>query len=360
MTQKFQTGALLDYRTDEEKAKDWTVEELGLVAGAPASVWVEKKIEDVKRYSPRNQGMSLSCVANGIAIALEANEKLESGVTRVFSHRDIYARRVNKPYGGMMLEDALKIMREGAAFEGQVPSMGLSETPINAAYDVTTQIKQTRATYAAGASAVIKAPHIDTVTQLLDQKFTLTAFWFFDGNYDYQEWWNRRATIINPNLGLYDANALHHQAHLVDYGLWNGERVIFAQDSAGVGTGNGEFGDIRIIPLDFFLKRMYALGHGIDKKNLDYTVSEKPKGKLTRSLKEGMDGEDVRFLQKVLVYEGCMELKNPTIHFRGATLKGVKNLQAKYKDQILKPAGLKLPTGFVGENTIRFINQKYA
>lgn len=355
--EQIKTGALLDLRTEDEKSMDWQHDEL--FAGALPVVWKEKTFADVKRYSPRNQYMSLSCVANGGAIMLESAEKKETGKTIVFSHKDLYIRRANKPYGGMNLPDILKLLVQGGAYESQVPSMGLSETPINEEYPVTNDIKQARATHAQDAYVYV-ARDADSVARVLEMGYPLIAFWYFSEANSYYEWWTNIARIVSNSLGLYDKDALHHQASIVDYGMMNGVKGFFEQDSAGVGTGAGEHKDLRFVPIDFFNIRNYGLAYTIDKKNLDFSQPEKPKYKFTRSLKVGMDGDDVKELQKILVYENCMKLNSPTIHFRGATLAGVKALQLKYKDEILTPVGLKLPTGFVGAQTLKFLNAKYS
>ena len=358
---KIFTGALIDSRLDEEKEKDFEHEEL---FAAGAIVWKEKAFNEVKRYTPRNQSMSLSCVANGGAITLEAAELLETGKVVVFSHKDIYIRRANKPWGGMGMDDLMRILREGAAYESQVPSNGLTETPINQQYPITNEITQARARHAQKASVTIKTKSMDSVAQALEMGIPVVSFWFFSAYNDYQEYWNSRPQVIDPTLPLYDPKddnrVLHHQSIIVDYGTMNGVKGFFVQDSAGVGTGAGEHGDLRFIDANFFVVRNYALAYGVDKANLDFDQPEKPHYRFTRSLKVGMDGDDVKELQRVLVYEGCMILKDLTTHFRGATLKGVKNLQEKYKDQILTPVGLKAPTGFVGAMTLKFLNEKYA
>jgi hypothetical protein len=354
----FTTGALLDYRTLDERQKDWKHEEL--FAGGTTIKWIEKNPDQIKRYSPRNQGSSLSCVANGGAIYLEAAEMSESGNQTVFSHKDIYIRRYNKPGGGMAMHDLFKILKEGGAYESQVPSMNLGETPINQEYTITNEMRQTRATHAAGASITFDKLSIDSIASVIESGTPVICFWYFSSSLAYQEWWRQQPQVVNRSLGLYDADALHHQAIAIDYTMIDGKKYLYIQDSAGVGTGMHKHADIRLVSEDFIKSRLYAAGYAIDKKNLDFAEPTKPKYKFTRSLKYGMVGDDVMALQKILVYEKCLVLKTPTRNFLGATLGGVKKFQEKYAKDILAPVGLKIGTGFVGEMTLKKLNQLYS
>lgn len=80
-----------------------------------------------------------------------------------------------------------------------------------------------------------------------------------------------------------------------------------------------------------------------------------------RNLKEGDTGYDVMMLQKVLQIEvpEVFNLKNVTSYYGIRTKAGVYALQAKYKKEILEPAGVDSPTGNFGEFTRAFINKKY-
>ncbi|MDB5258098.1 MAG: hypothetical protein JWM14_2793, partial [Chitinophagaceae bacterium] len=85
----------------------------------------------------------------------------------------------------------------------------------------------------------------------------------------------------------------------------------------------------------------------------------KPKYFNTKVLKVGSKGKEVTMLQEVLIFEGLLNIKKATDYFGGLTRVAVIKLQEKYKDQILKPAGLKVGTGIVSTLTNLWLNKNY-
>lgn len=81
-----------------------------------------------------------------------------------------------------------------------------------------------------------------------------------------------------------------------------------------------------------------------------------------QKLSKGMHGDDVKALQTVLIMEECLKL-DPSIglgYFGDMTFAAVIKLQEKYFDQILKPVNLTSGTGYVGTQTLKFLNSKYS
>ncbi len=78
-----------------------------------------------------------------------------------------------------------------------------------------------------------------------------------------------------------------------------------------------------------------------------------------RNLRVGMRGEDVRSLQIILNGDpatrvtllGAGSPGNETDYFGPATKRALINFQEKYREEVLKPAGLTSGTGFFGEKT---------
>ncbi len=82
---------------------------------------------------------------------------------------------------------------------------------------------------------------------------------------------------------------------------------------------------------------------------------------LATSLRFGMTSQDVVFLQKVLNFSADTQVAltgagspgHESTYFGAKTLSAVKRFQAKYSDEVLVPAGLSAPTGFVGAMTLK-------
>ena len=80
----------------------------------------------------------------------------------------------------------------------------------------------------------------------------------------------------------------------------------------------------------------------------------------TKTLKKGDKGADVVALQHVLKIEQCFpEGQGFTGNFGDITFAGVVALQQKYASEILTPVGLKYGSGFVGGQTLKWLNKHY-
>ena len=97
---------------------------------------------------------------------------------------------------------------------------------------------------------------------------------------------------------------------------------------------------------------------------LRVTVAEAPfvnnfRYTFAKALGVGAKGSDVVALQHVLKLEGCFDYPTFTGYYGEITRAGVKKLQEKYADQILKPLGMTFGTGYFGSSTIKWVNGKY-
>ena len=85
-----------------------------------------------------------------------------------------------------------------------------------------------------------------------------------------------------------------------------------------------------------------------------------------RSLKVGMEGEDVKCLQVMLNREleeplaesGPGSPGNETSYFGSITKRGVKRFQERYQQDVLAPHGLQQGTGYVGRTTRQKLNER--
>lgn len=86
-----------------------------------------------------------------------------------------------------------------------------------------------------------------------------------------------------------------------------------------------------------------------------------------RDLFFGISGSDVFDLQKILNQDSETQIStsgdgspgNETTYFGILTKNAVEKFQIKYSDYVLKPAGLALPTGYIGQYTRDFLNIRF-
>ncbi len=346
------TGVILDPRDDYEKSKDYLHEEVA--SGEVKPVWEERPFK-ARYYSPYNQASSLSCVAGGGAVTLEYF------YGDFMSRKDIYIRRVNYPSGGMFLNDVFEICMKGVSTDAYVPSQALGEVSMNTRYPITSDIIKSRAAHPLKAFFNIKnCNDIDTLASILQDKNAtpIVAFWYFDEAGT--EWWRPEPTVKFNFTGYTDPRVTRHQVVLVDAVLVDGKKYIVGQDTAGVGSGYGADGNLRLISEEMISKRLYAAGYGVaDVKPIDTSLDPRPKYKNNSNLEVGSTGPAVVMLQNILIYEGFLKIKKPTGVFAGLTRAAVIKLQEKYAKDILTPVGLKKGTGYVGSSTNKFLNNLY-
>lgn len=344
------TGVLLDNRDEFEKSKDHLHEEIAM--GFTPHVWEERPAKP-RYYFAYSQSSSLSCMAGGGAIIIDFFDG------DIISRKDIYNPRVNYPGGGMILYDLLSIIRRGACTEDLVPSQNLGESKMNDRYPITQAIIKSRSKKRVGQTFIIENRDIDTIASIISTS-PVIALWYFDENGD--EWWNPYPKVKYDFKSYVDKGVTRHQVVIVDAILIDGKKYLVGQDTAGIGTGAGQDSNLRYISEDMVNKRLYSAGYAVDDDS-DIIKPEpiiKPVYANLKPLQVNSKGKEVEMLQSVLIYEGILKIKAPTGVFGGLTRKAVIALQEKYTTEILKPAGLKKGTGYVGTLTNVFLNKKYS
>lgn len=122
---KVNTGVLPDNRTDYEKSKDFTADEVLPTSGINTG----NLPTNPRIFLLRNQANSGSCVAQSIA---KTFEMLDEKTELAYSATPIYSKRINRPQGGMIGADALQIaVKQGTSYENNIPSQMMSDSQID-------------------------------------------------------------------------------------------------------------------------------------------------------------------------------------------------------------------------------------
>ncbi len=341
------TGALDDPRPYEEKVKDYQAEEVA--AFAPIA-WREKPQSEWRKFPIFDQDGSSSCVAQAIAKSLGINNFLEENEFTLFSARDIYARRKNKPSGGMWGQDACDIARNfGSTLNALMNGQQLGEPEMNRDDDRKPSYEIIGKVYRAKNWFLLPFD-IEKIASIIAEGKSVTLFF----RWDYNEW-DQEAPIILPN----SSKSSHHAVTGVDYTLYQGKKAIVIDDSWGKNRGiNGQ----RVITEEWFNPahgRITWASYFDDLSNLAILNAqiEKPKYQFTRVMTVGSRGLDVSQLQRCLGYlkdaEGYLFplSQEPTGYYGGIT----RNTVARY--QAMKGLSQK---GSVDQATLAVLNQDFA
>lgn len=356
---QFISGALVDIRPIDRKLKDFKFEEV--VSSPNSVVWTEKKPEQYRKFPIFNQGTSGSCVMQTQCKEMGVMRYLTDGVYVHFSVADGYQRRMNKPWSGMLADDARRIASQGITLEALVPSQGKSDKELDSV-----KIEQ----YKREVGAVFKVPNfltdpvgdIDAVASIIQTTGKAVMVWF----YFTKDEWTYRPTIKDPNLNR--DSALRHSVAAVDYTLVDGKKCLVIEDSWGLSAGvNGQ----RIIDEDFYRVRNYYAGHLVKFRfsdqttnlpELQFSASQKPVWSFTQVLEftpEVSYNVDVLNLQKILQYEGIFPSNvQPSGYYGAITAKSVLIWQKKNRvasDDELNRLGGRV----VGPKTIEMLNKLY-
>jgi len=256
-------GVVQDPRTDDKKNLDYKHSDL---AGAVFTTWKEKEPSEWKKYTPRYQIGSLSCVGQSCAKAFEI---LGYGVE---SAHPIYRSRSNYPSGGMWQADAGNICRNlGTTKESLDPSQNLGEIAMNLACDAvrTSKIE---------SYVFVNSKDIEQVAQAIETWGHCILTFHANSN----EW---KAV---PEYNGKDIN-FGHAVVAVDYFLYKDKKALLIEDSARNSTTLDKIQQ-RIITEDYLGARCSSAMYFTPKPVV-------PSFAFTKTLKFGSVGHDVKMLQ---------------------------------------------------------------
>ncbi len=320
-----------DTRTPEEKAKDYPHQEfLGGAITTPA--WIDNKPLVV--LSLRKQITSSSCGAQSLAKALEA---FNGGI--VMSATPPYHFRSNFPNEGMFIQNIGEVGKNAkTTTEALCPSQFMTEEQMNAA-----PIPDLRPY---GISAYYPLPiDMDLIAAALEKGHAV----IFGIGSNGEEW--QQIPAYNGNKPTFSHFVVSHSKN---YLLHNGEKSAAIDDSCNAFStidGKGQ----RILTESFLRQRCWAILAVVP----DVTV-EKPKHIFNVNMVYGDKGDEVKALQECLIDQGLLKNGLNTGYFGTFTLRAVMAFQLKYKDDILKPAGLSQANGKVLTYTRKKLNELYS
>lgn len=342
---EFISGALLDTRTSEQKAKDFQQREI--LASAAQVQWTEKPQNTWRKFPIFDQNGSGSCVAQTQAKELGIMRYLTDGVYVHFSATDGYQRRVNKPSPGMQADDARRIAKEGMTLEALSPSQGMTDAQMDGAI-VEPYKRQVGAVFSVPNYLSLPNGDINAVASTIQATGKGVMIFVY---FKYDEWTNK-PVIIHSDLAVGDADALRHAIPVVDFTLQLNEKCVIIEDSWGPGAA---MGGQRVLTESFFKKRSYYSGYLLNFK-FQEGGPQKPHHFFADDMQLGDTNAEVKALQDCLRYEGTFPANaDSTGYFGPITQKAVQSFQLKYG--IAGAGGLGY--GRVGPKTRAVLNVRY-
>ena len=278
-------GCLPDTRTEEAKSKDYIKD----VAMFGVVNWVPKNFRDIKVFPVRNQDGSGTCVMQTCDLMCGIENFLEEGKFIEFS-ADLYNFRDNKDSAGMIGVNALQLLKDvGLTLEVLIPSMNMGETQIAT---LKRKVSDNEIAKIFRIKDYWQLPFsVDAIATIMENgrkngvaKPVMTWFQFPRIEWD-----------AKPQLSNNNSDIVRHSVTAIDYGMVDGKKGIFIQDSWGLhsSTENG----LRFISEDYLNSRMIFCAYVNDKSNDWQGVPNTP---VRRILKIGMTGDDVKELQGIL------------------------------------------------------------
>jgi len=349
-------GALTDERSDEEKAKDYHLDEI--VANVNPVSWVEKPQKDWRNFPIFNQNGSGSCVAQTMAKLLGIMYWIKNQTYVHFSATHVYQRRSNKPAGGMNGVNAFEIAKEGVTLEDLVPSQGMTDNQMD--YAIIPEYKEDVGEIFKISNYInVPARSFDTVASIIQTTGKGVMVWFY---FEYNEWTDN-PVVKNSTLKLNGANTCRHSVTAVDAVLINGKKYLIIEDSWGPNYG---LGGQRTISEEFFKARnwfaAYPMNFKFDDKSEPLPLPDpkpspdRPKHTFNNDLEFGTRDSEVIVLQNILKLEGVFPTNvESTGYFGSITKRAVGKFQDKYNIAHTGNAGY----GRVGPLTRNKLNQIY-
>lgn len=310
-------GFLDDTRSEEDKKKDYNYEEIVGASGISNLFRKVDSISEVKKYTPRNQSNSTSCVAQSIAKFLEVKDP-----SYIFSATPIFARRANKPGLGMSAPDAMEIIRKyGTTLESVTPSQNMLDPEMNN-YVIPDNYEDLN-NYTIPSNYLNLKIDFDKVAEAV--QIEGAAIIFTDADF----------SLYNHDIPLPGGKkgGIRHATCVVDTINLKGQDYLVVEDSYGTwDTEEMRARRQRLFSRDFFNFACYYAGV---LKDFKYDIVDHPFNLFTTNLEFGDSGEEVIRLQNFLKSKGYFPSNIASTGYYGSiTAKAVLNFQ---KDHVKLP-----------------------
>lgn len=315
-----QSGALLDTRPPEAKAKDWQQKEV--VAAAAVPQWTEKPQAQWRKFPIFNQDGSGSCVMQTECKEMGIMRSLKDGVYVHFSVADGYQRRSNRPGSGMIADDARKIAAQGITLEVLAPSQNMSDAQLDS--EQVEQYKRDVGTvFAVPNHLALAAGSIDQIASTIQATGKGVMVWF----YFLINEWTERPQVLDSGLQLGEDRALKHSVTAVDFTLQGNEKCLIIEDSWGSSYG---MAGQRVITESFLKQRNWFADYLVNFK-FDQQATPKPQHTFLVDMQLGDTNAEVKALQDCLKFDGEFPLNaDSTGYFGPITQKAVQDYQVKH------------------------------
>jgi hypothetical protein len=337
------TGALADDRSELDKIKDYTHEEL---FGAGAVEWLPWDESKIPSTTIRDQDGSGSCGAFTLTKVLSLNNVPEKGY-RDLLPAFVYNLRYNKPGEGMAMFDLLKIaVTNGATDINPFSYEKVDEKTINS-YVPTLLEKDNASEYRAKNYVYIDPQNTDQIYEAVKNGYypiILLRCLFKE--------WTETPYLTQGYTGQFE---MSHYVPIIYGGLRDGKQMFLVDDSWGSSYGkNGR----RYVSAEWIRNRVASCAYTVD---LSGNLPAEPTfPKINRVLSIGMKNDsDVKNLQDILKYAGFMDKSIPsTGNYFTMTANAVYKFQVANNVDTIQVLQ-KLAGKSVGPKTLAVINKKY-
>ncbi len=338
------TGVLKDDRTAAEIAQDYLNEER-LPPATTTDPFGNAQLT-ASPYPYVNQFGTSSCVPHAVGLGLAIERKTQTGNYSALAPAFIYRLRSNYSGEGSIPANIYSLYKQyGAPLEATVPT---PQTEQQANLIVLAAQNYTEAAIFRGNQYFkLGTPNDIAAIAGIAQQGHAVALCLFA---TYDEYAKQIPTVDNPTL-TQGAAEVQHEVCVLPYSGFtlNGVRYVCIQDSAWFGGWK-----FRYLSEAFIKARVTESRYWTSVQVL--ATGTPPKYTFTIPLTVGMQSNEVKQMQLLLISEGLLPADCATGYFGGLTLAGVKAFQEKYAADVLLPAGLTAPSGFWGNYTIKKAN----